>query len=82
MLLGQLPGKQDSMMQISVDLILHNIFVLAKPGQVLWNTHIQSHHFSKKPGTKTLKIKTVDNFRDMMLISIKRIADFRNNVLV
>lgn len=35
MLLGQVPGKQDSMMQISVDLTLHNIFVLAKPGQEL-----------------------------------------------
>lgn len=48
-LLGQLSGKQDSMMQSSVDLTSHNIFVSAKPGQYSWNIHIQSSQLPKEP---------------------------------
>ena len=47
MLLGQLSGKQDSMMQSGVDLTSPNIFVSAKPGQYSWNIHIQSPQLSE-----------------------------------
>lgn len=40
MLLGQLSGKQNGVMQSCVDLTSHNIFLSAKPGQDSWNIHI------------------------------------------